>query len=120
MCLACEPEGLCRLEDCPLRPFSPLPLEIHALRRQPRTEFAIRSEIGRRPEVRAARSVAMKARHADPEHAARHSASLVAAHARRTPEQKAAAVAKAKASYPAERRSAVSTRMHAARRQAAS
>jgi hypothetical protein len=26
MCRACEPEGLCRTEDCPLRAFSPLPL----------------------------------------------------------------------------------------------
>lgn len=119
MCQACEPEGICRLEDCPLRPFSPLPLEIHVLSRQPRTELAIRQEIGRRPEVIAARSVAMKAHHADPDYAARHSASLVAAHARRTTAEKAASAAKAKATYTSARRSVVSTRMHARRREAA-
>jgi hypothetical protein len=55
MCAACEPEGVCRIEDCPLRPFSPLPLEIHALRSEPRTEFAIRSASWtpeRRPQAR--------------------------------------------------------------------
>lgn len=26
MCRGCEPEGLCRTPECPLRPFSPLPL----------------------------------------------------------------------------------------------
>jgi DNA-binding XRE family transcriptional regulator len=25
MCLGCEPEGVCRHDGCPLRPFSPLP-----------------------------------------------------------------------------------------------
>ena len=29
MCAACEPEGLCRTADCPLRAFSPLPLAAH-------------------------------------------------------------------------------------------
>jgi hypothetical protein len=27
MCRECEPEGTCRMEDCPLRPVSPLPLD---------------------------------------------------------------------------------------------
>ena len=118
MCRDCEPEGLCRTADCPLRLFSPLPLSDRA-RLPVRTLSAIRDEIAHRPSILAKRSVAMKARHADPGYAARHSASLVAAFARQTPEQKAARVAKAKASYPAERRSAVSIRVHAARRQEA-
>lgn len=117
MCTGCEPEGVCRVDDCPLRPFSPLPLEVHRVRGRARTEFEIRQEVGRRPEVIAGRSAAMKAHHADPEYAARHSASLRAAAARQTPDDKAASAAKAKASYPAERRSVVSKRMHAARRE---
>lgn len=117
MCRACEPEGLCRTAGCPLRAVSPLPLETRPVKAPLRTLTAIRDEIAHRPDVLAARSVAMKARHADPEYAARHSASLRAAAARRTPEQKATSIAKAKVSYPAERRSVVSTRMHAERRQ---
>lgn len=118
MCRDCEPEGLCRTADCPLRPFSPLPLSERA-QMPVRTMTAIRDEIAHRPSTRAKRSVAMKAHHADPEYAARHSASLVAAFARQTPEQVAARVAKQKASYPAGRRSAVSVAMHARRREAA-
>lgn len=32
MCAACEPQGVCRTPDCPLRVFSPLPLAVHAVR----------------------------------------------------------------------------------------
>lgn len=118
MCGDCEPDGLCRTADCPLRLFSPLPLSDRA-QLPVRTLSAIRDEIAHRPSTLAKRSAAMKARHADPVYAARHSASIVAAFAKQTPERKAAGVAKRKASYPAERRSAVSKAMHAARRQEA-
>lgn len=116
MCRGCEPDGVCRVGDCSLRPFSPLPLERHAVSDQPRTKAEIRSEVGRRPEVRAARSAAMLAHHADPEYAARHLAGLIVAQAKRTPEERAASAAKARITYPAARRSAVSTQMHADRR----
>lgn len=87
MCASCEPDGLCRDGDCPLRAFSPLPLATFR-HGHPRTDFEVRREIGRRPEVRAARSAAMTANHADPEFKARQSAAIRARVAQRTPAER--------------------------------
>jgi DNA-binding XRE family transcriptional regulator len=65
MCAACEPDGLCRTAECPLRGVSPLPL----ISNDVDVESA-RKPLGRwgRPELRAAHSQAMRERHAaDPE-----------------------------------------------------
>lgn len=43
MCVGCEPEGICRTADCPLRPFSPLPLGRHDVG-EARTGFQVRSD----------------------------------------------------------------------------
>lgn len=68
MCRQCEPDGICKAYDCPLRTVSPLPLndrrvgagEGTALR----TDYEMRVERANRPETRAKRSASMKARHA--------------------------------------------------------
>jgi transcriptional regulator with XRE-family HTH domain len=90
MCRGCEPDGICQVEECPLRPFSPLPLGQHALRSEPRTEFRIRSEA--RAQFRDSQREQMIAWHADPANAAKK-ATIAAAHrahhAAMTPEQKA-------------------------------
>jgi len=44
MCASCEPEGVCRTADCPLRGFSPLPFEQHRVRRQPRDHRQVRAD----------------------------------------------------------------------------
>lgn len=121
MCRDCEPEGLCRQEACPLRPFSPLPLRTRAGRGLPRTDFEVRREAGARPEVRAGRSVAMRARHADPVYAARHSASLKAEFAQRTPEERErwiASIAAGKAARTPEENAASARKAWATRRAA--
>lgn len=63
MCRGCEPEGLCRTADCPLRAFSPLPFEVHEQQRQPKTMAEIRLEIDRKAGSK--RSIAMVRRHAE-------------------------------------------------------
>lgn len=63
MCGSCEPEGICRTPDCPLRAFSPLPYEIHGQKREPRTMAEIRREIDRKAGPK--RSIAMVRRHAE-------------------------------------------------------
>lgn len=42
MCRECEPDGLCRTEDCPLRSLSPLPLRVGDIG-HPRTDSEVRS-----------------------------------------------------------------------------
>lgn len=44
MCAGCEPEGVCRTADCPLRGFSPLPYSQHVARGTPRNKDQIRSD----------------------------------------------------------------------------
>lgn len=63
MCRGCEPEGICRTAECPLRAFSPLPFEVHEQRREPKTLAAIRVEINRKAGPK--RSIAMVQRHAE-------------------------------------------------------
>lgn len=94
MCSSCEPDGICKLEDCPLRPFSPLPLGLHNQRAEPRTEFAIRSAARSRPDVVAKATAKMRAWHAVPANKAAHSQRLKAAFAQRTPEERAAWIAR--------------------------
>jgi hypothetical protein len=65
MCRGCEPEGVCRTEECPLRNFSPLPLAKHDVG-EPRTSFQIHAA-GWTPKRRQAFAAAMTAAHADPE-----------------------------------------------------
>lgn len=117
MCLGCEPEGLCRTAGCPLRDFSPLPL---AGRRDvvPSTTFETRRRSWT-PERKDNQRDANARRWARPGEREAQSERTAAMHARRTPDEVAAIASKAKASYPAARRSVVSTQMHAARRQAA-
>jgi hypothetical protein len=112
-CGACEPSGVCRTPECELRPVSPLPLALEPdkigrgvrERLDPHTPHWLEK-------VRAAN----EERWARPGERERASAQSLAMHARRTPEERKAVIAKAKAAYPAERRSATSKRMHAARR----
>lgn len=65
MCLECEPEAICRQAECPLRPFSPLPLELHAGTGQPRTIATIRSGSWS-PERRATFRAHLEERWSDP------------------------------------------------------
>jgi hypothetical protein len=104
MCHDCEPEGLCRTAACALRPFSPLPLEVHGNRRPARIEFAIRSASWT-PERRRLQSELTVRMHADPEVGPRMHAGWPAAasakgrakaHAR-TPAQLSEAAVKAQA-----------------------
>lgn len=116
MCRSCEPLGLCRTPECELRSVSPLALAAPGSRPDPRTSVEIRREVANRPEVVAARMAGIERRWARPEEHERQAERSRAMHAARTPEEAAAVVAKAKASYPAVRRSIASKRMHAARR----
>lgn len=118
MCADCEPEGLCRTPLCPLRDCSPLPLARHAgSEPRPHTGFENRSA-GWTPARRARQIEANGRRWARPGEKDRFHDQMAAVHATRTPDERAAITAKAKASYPAARRSIVSTRMHAARKAA--
>lgn len=62
MCRDCEPQGVCRTVDCPLRAFSPLPFKVHETG-EARTMAAIRVELDRKAGPK--RSVAMVRRHAE-------------------------------------------------------
>jgi hypothetical protein len=65
MCQECEPEGLCRTADCPLRQFSPLPMAVRAVI-APRTLATIRATTEqRRPEDVALAYIAMYAGRTD-------------------------------------------------------
>lgn len=104
-CRECEPEGLCRVVDCPLRALSPLPLATREGTGQPRTHAQIRVDLNIK--AAPARSASMTRRWADPEWRERQTAVLGAAAARQTPEQRAArgrAVAAAKAARSPEQR----------------
>lgn len=114
-CAGCEPQGVCHESACALRTASPLPLDEGHDSGHPETVAAARARL-QAPAIRAKRSEAMRRVWADPEYHERTAAATREAIARRTPEQREAMVAKAKASYPPERRSEVSKRMHAARR----
>lgn len=63
MCRDCEPGGVCRTADCPLRAFSPLPFRVHEQRREPKTHAEIRVELNRK--AGPARAAAMRQRHAE-------------------------------------------------------
>lgn len=99
MCRDCEPEGVCRTPDCPLRPHSPLPLARHAIASEPRTEHQVRVDSWKDPERRRAQSERSIRLHAEgrmrggwpPGASAK---GLAASHAR-TPEQRAVASRKA-------------------------
>jgi hypothetical protein len=58
MCRECEPEGLCRTADCPLRQFSPLPMAVRHVT-APRTLAAIRATTTQGPAARAKRAASM-------------------------------------------------------------
>lgn len=62
MCRDCEPQGICRTADCPLRAFSPLPFQVHETG-EPRTMVEIRRELDRKAAPK--RSAAMVLRHAE-------------------------------------------------------
>jgi hypothetical protein len=62
MCNDCEPQGVCRTADCPLRSFSPLPFRVHETG-DVRTMAEIRVEIDRKAGPK--RSIAMTRRHAE-------------------------------------------------------
>ncbi len=75
MCAGCEPEGVCRTADCPLRPYSPLPLEAHCIG-EPRTLDRIRTDSWT-PARRERFMAGLQARWADPaEHVAQSERSL--------------------------------------------
>lgn len=104
-CRECEPEGLCRVADCPLRALSPLPLATREGTGQTRTRAQIRAELNRK--AAPAKSASMTKRWADPDYRERQGTALRAAVARETPEQRAArgrAVAASKAARSPEQR----------------
>lgn len=107
-CRGCEPEGLCRTADCPLRPFSPLPLATRdGHYERPRTNAEIRVEINRK--AAPARRAVMTRLWADPDWREKQVALSQAGQARMTPEQLAArgrAISAAKAARTPERRAA--------------
>lgn len=116
-CGACEPSGVCRAPECELRPVSPLPLAL----RPDKTGDTIKPAEGAwGPTHGAAQLARIREANAErwsrPGERERQSERTSAMHASRTPEEAAAIVAKSKATYPAERRSETSRRMHAARR----
>lgn len=84
-CNACEPEGVCRDADCPLRPVSPLPYAAAAVRQ------AVPEPPGRwgRPGAREALSASLRARHAaNPAWAEATGRAMRARWAAMTPEQR--------------------------------
>lgn len=101
MCAGCEPEGVCRDTACPLRPFSPLPIEIHPLRSQPRTEFAIRSASWTPERVHNQGVKMRQARAADPTIRERVSAASSAHHAAMTALEREQWIGKIKATKAA-------------------
>jgi hypothetical protein len=97
MCEGCEPEGICHTVECPLRPFSPLPIAVHLLRiARPMTDFETRSA-GWTPERRARHSELMRNRWADPAWAGPQREKLLAKARSETPEHRAARVRKVSA-----------------------
>jgi DNA-binding XRE family transcriptional regulator len=92
MCASCEPDGLCRTPECPLRAVSPLSLISSDVGTEP-----ARKPLGRwgRQEEHEAYSEAMRRRHAaQPEWAQQTGTQMRARHAAMTPEQKAAWIQK--------------------------
>lgn len=87
MCHGCEPEGACRTADCPLRPFSPLPLSSREIG-QPRTVAQARSESWT-PERRANHSQHSTRRWSREGERDRQSAGTRAWHESLTPEERA-------------------------------
>jgi hypothetical protein len=83
-CRECEPEGLCRVAECPLRAFSPLPLATRDVG-NPRTHTEIRDELNRKAAPK--RSAAMTRHWSDPDWRARQVAATAAGVARMSPEQ---------------------------------
>lgn len=86
MCRSCEPEGTCRTGDCPLRPFSPLPLATRDVR-PPRTIDVVRRE-SMTPGLRAAMLAGSLRRWATPGERGRQSARSTAMHASMSPEER--------------------------------
>jgi hypothetical protein len=84
-CQECEPEGLCRQEECPLRAFSPLPLATREGDGRPRTLTEVRAEAARK--AAPGRSATMTRRWSDPDWRAKQTALTGAGVARMTPEQ---------------------------------
>jgi len=83
MCRSCEPEGLCRTLECPLRPVSPLPF--HRAVGEAETETEVRTRRWT-PAHRERHRQAMKARWAQPGAVDRQSAKSKAWHAALTAE----------------------------------
>ena len=89
MCAACEPEGVCRTPDCPLRAFSPLPLEIHQQMAPARTIERIRAAAA--VKATPTRRASMRRRWADPAwRAAQETAIRAGNHPARDPERREA------------------------------
>jgi len=67
MCASCEPQGLCRTADCPLRAFSPLPMATHRSVTPATRTLAIARRSARRwtPAARAAQSEKTRRLHAE-------------------------------------------------------
>lgn len=104
-CRECEPEGLCRQEECPLRAFSPLPLATRAGDGRPRTLTEVRAEAARK--AAPGRSATMTRHWAEPAWRAKQTALSAAGVALMTPEQveaKAQRIRDAKAARSPERR----------------
>ena len=116
MCRDCEPEGLCRTAFCPLRGCSPLPLAAHGDTHPVSGTARERRRRAWTPERSAQQRESNKARWARPGECERQAERSRQMHAVRTPAERVAITAKAKASYPAARRAETSRRMHAARR----
>lgn len=117
MCRDCEPSGVCRTPECPLRPVSPLPLALAP----DKTAALVGPAEGpwgptNRPVMVAAIRAANAERWSRPDERARAAAAMHDRHAAMTPEERQARIDKARTSYPPERRSETSRTVHARRR----
>jgi hypothetical protein len=115
MCRGCEPEGLCRTADCPLRDFSPLPLAT----RPDATPSTVAVNRRRRwtPALRAQQVASNNRRWARPGEREAQSARTLAMHAAMSPEERDAWRAKVGlAQMGSERRRAIATKGAATKR----
>jgi hypothetical protein len=105
MCRSCEPEGLCRTPECPLRAVSPLSLIANDVDVEP-----ARKPLGRwgRPELHAEHAEAMRKRHAaDPALRERTGQLMRAAWAATPPEERSRRMSEARRRGIAARKAAV-------------
>lgn len=115
-CRSCEPEGVCRTVECPLRVLSPLPLYERG-GREAKTETELRRERRWTPEHRAKHAAAMRSRWDQPGAREAQAARSQAWHEDRTPEEREAWRQKVgMAQMSPERRSAVASKGATTRR----